>query len=138
MIAALIKLCKVSVRKDGPKVIKPPSEHREQVALFRWLALRGIVAAHPPNEGRRSRVGGARLKAAGLSRGLPDVLIFSPVPRHPAARGVAIEMKRRKPAQSRVTKAQREWLTTLKECGWISFVAYGAVDAIERLSELGY
>ena len=116
---------------------KPPSEHAEAVALARWLTYRGICFAHAPNEGKRSPAVAARLKAEGMSPGVPDYLIFSPVPDRPEIRGVAVELKRQPPSYRGPTVTQRRWLTALTEHGWACHVARGAEDAIEWLQRLG-
>ena len=103
-----------------------------------WLRTRKICHAHPPNEGRRTKRVGARLLAAGLAPGLPDLLIFDPPPAKPYAVGVALEMKRANATKSAVRANQRAWLADLAERGWGALVGYGARDAIAKLQALGY
>ncbi len=111
---------------------------QEQIALCDWLRLHGVLFAHPPNEGRRSRRQGALLRKAGLSSGLPDLLVFTPPPSDPSIRGVAIELKRRNGRMSQVSDNQASWLAQLASAGWCASVAFGAADAIEQLQKLGY
>ena len=114
-----------------------PTEHQEQCVVARWLDLRGVLYAHPPNGGHRSATVGARLKQAGTKPGLPDLLIFDPPPRAQAV-GVAIEMKRVGASPSTVSRHQRAWLAALEERGWVALVARGAAEAIGALEALGY
>ena len=113
------------------------SEDGEQTLLASWLDAFNILWTHPPNEAmctpqyRRKR---ARL---GVKPGVPDVLIFTPPPRNPAVRGVAIELKRRF-GKSRPTVHQTRWLEDLGACEWLTSVAYGAEEAISWLERLGY
>lgn len=129
-------------------LVNPP-ESQEQRILAKWLDSVGALWCHVPNGGKRDAIAGSRLKAQGVKAGVPDVLVFS----LPAAykiseqkhqgkdcretpRGVAIELKRCRGGV--VSKAQREWLDRLGECGWVVYVAKGATDAIKKLKELGY
>ena len=91
-----------------------PTESEEQQALFRWAAYES--GAHPelallyhiPNEGKRSQIAGAKLRAEGLKRGVPDICL--PVPRG-KWHGLYIELKRQKGSQP--TAEQVEWLDAL-------------------------
>lgn len=66
---------------------------------------------HIPNEGKRSKATGARLKAEGLKPGVPDVCL-------PVARcgyiGLYIEMKA---AGGKTTPEQDDWLAALTKAG---------------------
>lgn len=117
-----------------------PTEEQEQRTLAEWLDWHGVVWLHPPNEGKRSRIGGGMLKRIGLSPGAPDILILQPPPDLSYA-GVAIEMKRRGRESEKdggVTPEQRVWLERLRGIGWKAFVSYGADHAIAILDKLGY
>lgn len=103
------------------------TEAQEQRDLVRYLDLLGVLYTHPPNGGNRSAVAGARLKGEGTKAGVPDILIFDRPPAAPGARGVAIEMKRRRGGV--VTKAQQRWLDELRERGWLARVCRGFDDA---------
>ena len=86
-----------------------PSESVEQQHLFQWARM--MSGAHPElalmykitNEGRRSRVNGARMVAEGMKKGVPDICL--PVARG-GHHGLYIELKRER--NSRVTKEQLE------------------------------
>lgn len=112
------------------------SEHTEMVALARWLDFVGVLWAHPANEGKRSWRNGARLKAEGLRKGLPDVLVFSPPPSLKGAKGMAIELKRER--GGKVSEDQRRWLIELAAIGWVAIIARGAREAIAELQKYGY
>ena len=63
-----------------------PTESEEQQWLFKWAAYESAARSelkllyHIPNEGKRSRATGGRLRAEGLKKGVPDVCL-------PVARG---------------------------------------------------
>lgn len=123
----------------GPKKAALPvaTEAKEQVALARWLSLRPkIVWTHCPNGEARNVVTARRLKAYGVQRGVPDILIFTPPPKLSGHAGVAVELKRRK--GGRASPEQVVFMAALESCGWRCFVAHGAMDAIAKLSALGY
>lgn len=96
-----------------------PSEHEEQVALFRWAAL--ASGAHPelrllyaiPNGGHRHKAVAAKLYAEGVKAGVPDTCL-------PVARGrfhgLYIEMKRRRAGV--LSPAQRQWVADLSAAGY--------------------
>ena len=87
-----------------------PLEEAEQCALMEWAAYNAgkwpelRLLYHIPNEGKRSIRAGARLKAQGLKRGVPDNHL-------PVARGgyigLYIELKRRDKRKSRVTHSTK-------------------------------
>ena len=107
----------------------PPLEREEQATLARALRRAGGFWIHVPNEGRRSKIQGYRLKMAGMVSGCPDVLVFSRPP-------VAIELKRQK--GGRVSDAQLDFMKKLSREGWRCFVAYGAQAAFRALREAGH
>ena len=108
-------------------------EHNEQVRLFAWAEWEridrpelGLLFA-VPNGGKRDAVTGARLKAEGVRKGVPDVWL-------PVARGrwhgLVIELKADE--TGRPTKEQTEWLSRLMEQGYFATVAKGT-EAAKRL-----
>lgn len=113
-----------------------PSEYDEQIAVAAWCDLRRLVWCHCPNETQASPKHHCDRVRAGVRAGVPDVLIFTPPPKDAAARGVAIELKRRDNA--RVTAQQQYWLDSLQSCGWLARVCRGANEAIQWLHSLGY
>ena len=95
-----------------------PTESEEQQALFQWAGL--MQGRHPelalmyhiPNEGKRSAAQGARLRAEGLRKGVPDICL--PVARGGFA-GLYIELKRTKGGKT--TPEQEQWISALSEAG---------------------
>lgn len=116
-------------------------EHREQVALVRWLNAHGVCFCHVPNGGKRSITEAVRLKASGVKAGVPDILIFSEVPNAPYLRGVAIELKAPKTTQKaagRISPEQELWAIELGKNGWAVKTAYGFTEAVAYLLNLGF
>jgi hypothetical protein len=113
-----------------------PKEASEQKWLFQWAA--NSLGKHPelalmfhiPNEGKRSRTTGARMRQEGLKRGVPD--IFLPVPRG-GFHGLFIEMKRIK--GSKTSDDQKGWLEALHRQGYQAFVCKGWCEAADRIEE---
>lgn len=106
-------------------------EDQEQITLAGWLNGTGVPWCHVPNGGKRNRREAAKLRAMGVRRGVPDILIFD-------IKSVAIELKRARPAKSKVSEHQLKWLAHLDGAGWHTVVCYGAQEAIEYLRGLGY
>ena len=115
-----------------------PLEHDEQVAvikwfeqyaMLRWRALRlpdgrpGIFAT--PNGGERNIKVAARLKAEGVSSGVPDLYV-------PALR-LWVEMKRTEGADT--SPNQETWHDYLRAIGDTVVVAYGAAEAIAYIAD---
>jgi hypothetical protein len=113
------------------------SEHFEQVQVAKALRRAGLVFCAVPNGGFRVTREAGRLKAEGVQKGVPDLLIFTPPPGGSSV-GVALEMKRRDGRPGDLRKAQKEWLGTLSDLGWDTMVGWGAIDAIQKLRDLGY
>jgi len=117
-----------------------PREDDEQAALAKYLHLLakkyGFKWAHPPNGGDRDVRVAARLKSHGVSKGLPDILIFGSPPNHPHAPGCALELKRR--SGGVVSTEQQEWLDYLEGMGWCVTVACGWEDAKKYLDKIGW
>ena len=107
----------------------------EQKTLFEFLALLESkepllqYAFHVPNGGHRHPAVAAQLKAAGVKRGVPDILF--PVP-FSGFHGLAIEMKA---GINRTTKEQVVWLDVLEGFGWKTKVCYGWADAAITIVE---
>lgn len=109
-----------------------PTESIEQQAIIKWALW--SEAAHPelkllyhvPNEGRRTRSAGARLKSEGLRPGVPDLCL--PVPRGPY-HGLYVELKRVRGTTP--SDAQKEWLLALHAQGYCTTWCRGADQAID-------
>lgn len=112
------------------------TEYDECFSLCRWFNSHRIVHVHIPNEGKRSKVAAARLKAIGMQPAFPDYLVLTRPPLAPEVPGVALEMKRRD--GKKPTKDQRQWLELLKGLGWLSIACNGWVHAVEELQTVGY
>ena len=105
-------------------------EHAHQVALFQWAdnvrrqfpELRWLFAV--PNGGQRSARTAARLKAEGVRRGVPDVLLDVP---RAGYHGLRIELK--KPGRHSVSSEQREWIAGYQERGYRAEVCIGWIAA---------
>ena len=113
--------------------LPPPTEDQEQRIVAQFLDLLGFRWTHCPNEGKRNVVSGARLKASGMKKGCPDILIFDPPPDSDWV-GVAIELKRTK--GRKISKEQQEWLDALSERGWLTRCCKGSGETIEFLREI--
>lgn len=112
-----------------------PTESAEQQTLFEWARrMEGrwpelALMYHIPNEGKRSRATGARMKAEGLRSGVPDICL--PVPRG-GNHGLYIELKRRRGAK--VTKEQLDWVAGLAAQGYVAAVCRGCDEAIDMIT----
>jgi hypothetical protein len=104
-----------------------PSEHIEQARFVSWFRqkYKGVRIFAIANGGWRSPATGARLKAEGVSRGVPDLF----VPAH----NLWIEMKRSKGGV--LSPEQRDWINYLEMLGNTVFVCHGAdhaKDAVDK------
>lgn len=107
-----------------------PEEEVEQTCLFRWAEY--SLGAHPelkllhaiPNGGKRSKSEAARMKAAGVKAGVPDM--FLPVARG-GSHGLYIELKRIK--GGRVSAEQLAWMEELTREGYTCAVCHGWEEA---------
>ena len=98
------------------------SEHTEQVAFMQWIriAYPGILAFAIPNGGLRNKVVAAKLKAEGVTSGVPDIFIADGRP------GCFIEMKVK---PNKATDSQVEIMFKLDEAGYHTAVCYGWDEA---------
>jgi hypothetical protein len=106
------------------------SEERLQMAVARVLDAAGLCWCHVPNGGQRNAVVGAKLKAQGVKRGVPDVLVFdAPIDkaRYSYQCGLAIELKNGK--AGRVSPEQKAWHNNLLGNDW-------RVDVCRSLDEV--
>lgn len=97
------------------------SEHVEQREFVSWFRKRyvGVRIFAIPNGGIRGATTGARLKAEGVSAGVPDLYV-------PAWK-LWIEMKRERDYS--VSKEQRDWIDYLQKIGDCAIVCRGFSDA---------
>jgi hypothetical protein len=98
-----------------------PSEHFEQRELVRWFRQTwpGVRIFAIPNGGARSPATAGRLKAEGVSSGVPDLFI--------PAWGLWVEMKRSKGGS--VSAEQKDWIAYLESVRFWCIVGKGADDA---------
>ena len=111
------------------------SEENEQTCLFRWAEFAEVqyeelkLMYHVPNEGKRSRIAGARLKAQGLKSGVPDVCLPTA---HGGYIGLYIEMKVK---PNKPTENQKQWLRKLREQGHLTAVCYSWEEAKQLIEQ---
>lgn len=112
-----------------------PTEHDEQVALFREMHLRGCTdprwrqAFAIPNGGKRTIGVAVKMKAEGVKPGVPDIFL-------PVACGIwcglFVEMKRIK--GGRLSDEQREFINSL-DPHYMVVIGHGAQDAIDKIRD---
>ena len=105
------------------------SEETEQMTLVDWCNINIFkypelkLLYHIPNGGRRNKLEAARLKRAGVKKGVPDLCL-------PVARGkfygMYIELKYGK---GKTSKEQKEWIADLTEQGYRAVVCNGFEEA---------
>lgn len=102
---------------------KIKSEDMEQAEFVQWM--RRTYPQHRifaiANGGYRSKITAAKLKATGVSAGVPDLFIPS--------LALFIEMKRTK--GGRVSPEQNQWIDYLRSVGYRAEVCYGKDEAIK-------
>ena len=98
-----------------------PTEHEEQREVVRWFrqTYKGVRIFAIPNGGARSPATAGRLKAEGVSSGVPDLFI--------PAWGIWVEMKRSKGGS--VSAEQKDWIAYLESVRFWCIVGKGADDA---------
>jgi hypothetical protein len=109
------------------------SEDQLQKSVARLLDYSGLLWCHVPNGGQRNAIVGAKLKAQGVKRGVPDVLIFNEFRQEGTTfSGTALELKveKRKP-----TPEQLQWHDKLREQGWFVRVCNNLGEAIRTLKD---
>ena len=104
------------------------TEHLEQAEFVMWMRQTHKEARifAIPNGGQRSRTTGAKLKAEGVSAGVPDLYI-------PFWR-CWVEMKREK--GGKLSPPQKEWIKYLESCGDTVIIGYGCEDAKNKITSL--
>ena len=114
-------------------------EEREQIAIFKWAEMqKGLsLLHHIPNGGKRGKVEAARLKAAGVKAGIPDICL--PVPRNGYG-ALYIELKAPSDKLTGARKGvlsqkQHEVIYELRKSGNAVVVCYGAEEAINAIKE---
>lgn len=123
------------MKKTAARRKSTPTEESEQIAVFRWAELQTQrypflrYLYHTPNGGKRDRVTAARLKAAGVKKGVPDICLPVPLGGY---HGLYIEMK---VGYNKPTNDQEDWLDALSGFGYRTAVCYGFDEAVEELKK---
>lgn len=112
------------------------TEHGHQSALFCWAAsyyaifprIRYMFAI--PNGGARSKATAGNLKAEGVKRGVPDVML--PIPIGNCA-GLFIEMKKPKKEGGRVSEHQDDMRNHLVTSGYRVVLCYSWIEARDEI-----
>lgn len=111
-----------------------PAEAEEQRRLFAWAGMMSgkwpelALMYHIPNEGRRSVRTGARMRAEGLKKGVPDICL--PVARC-GCHALYIELKRMRGGKP--TNEQLDWVDKLTRQGNMALICQGWEKAAEVL-----
>lgn len=105
------------------------TEDNLQKACARYLDMQGLLWCHVANERSTSPRSGANLKAKGVKRGVPDILIFEPKGPY---KGLAVELKVK---PNKPTKFQNWWLDELKKRNWKTAVCYDIDEFLKVISE---
>lgn len=105
------------------------SEHDEQCVVVEYCQIRRYPLFAIPNGGSRNKAEAARLKAEGVSAGVPD--LFMPIAKG-KYHGLFIEMK---VGKNKTSFAQDEWIALLRRNGYAVAVCYGADAAIKTIDE---
>ncbi len=107
-----------------------PTEDEIQETVVEFCDTLRIICVHIPNESKRSKAYGAKMKRMGLRKGFPD--LFIPTARN-GFHGLFIELKRDKLAHP--TKEQLEWISHLNTEGYLAAVCYGVDAAIAEIKK---
>jgi len=102
-----------------------PSEHLEQVRLVSWFrkTYPDVRIFAVPNGGARIGLQGAKLKAEGVSPGVPDLCV--------PAWNLWVEMKRE--TGGIVSPVQKDWIEYLQGIGHHVIVGRGFEDAKRQI-----
>ena len=118
---------RTSKKVRPPEVESIPTEHEEQCGFVQWFRRKfphvRIMAI--PNGGWRSAATAGKLKAEGVSRGVPDLFI-------PEWK-LWIEMKR--VTGGRVSPEQQSWKSYLEQCGYGVLICAGMEQARREVEE---
>lgn len=126
-------------------VVKHP-EHNAQRVVVAALRLCGIPFSGSLNGVHLTKIQAALANASGMEPGDPDLTIWAPPPALPGRVGMAMEMKapdlapktNRAGEFSGARPEQRARLEMLRANGWHVVVAYGHIDALNKIRAAGY
>lgn len=106
------------------------SEDGDQRKLKHLLNTKGVLWEHTANEGIRNKTERGSVLARGLKKGSPDIKVYQPFTHEGITyAGMAIELKRNDATPTQVEDEQRQWLTRLRECGWMAEWCRGFIEA---------
>lgn len=119
---------------EKPQRAKAGNEEEHlQVECLRWLRAYShgkYLAHHSPNEAKRSKVMGARLKAMGMMPGWPDLEIILP--------GGQVVFFEFKTAKGRQSESQKECQKRLEETGCRYYLCRSVESFIETIKSLSH
>lgn len=123
------------MKMKSKDIIKAPSEHEEQAAFIQWCNLPTVQNRYPelayifaiPNGGKRTIGTAVKMKAEGVKRGVPDLML--PVPRGDFF-GLFLETK----VQGNYpTKEQVAWQSFLMGQNYAAFICYGYEELVANV-----
>ena len=108
------------------------AEHLVQKAICQYLDMRGVMYFAIPNGGKRNLIVAKKLKAEGVTAGIPDLCIIN--------EGMAYFLEVKRPAigdskKGYLSKVQKEKIAELKEAGAEVAVVTSVADVIEACIE---
>lgn len=109
-------------------------EESIHVRIVAELRKAGVHFWHTPNESKATPAYRAKLKALGLSPGVPDLVIITPPPCGGYV-GAALELKAEK---GRLSESQKEWLKVFEGYGWAAACTKGYQESLDQLIDWGY
>lgn len=115
----------------NPELEKGWQEHYEQVRVFNfYFQYEDIynLLYSVPNGGARDKATGAKMKAGGLKRGIPDINLDKPKGRY---HGLRLELK---VAGGKPTAEQIEKMNLLDKEGYFCVLAIGYQEAIDAIT----
>jgi hypothetical protein len=108
-----------------------PSEAQIQRSIIDTLRMRGVMAVHVPNAGKRSVIAGRRLKGEGMRPGFPDLLVFG----NSRDEIMVMEVKA---AKGSLSDNQRECIAELERRGVPVAVVRSVEEAIAAIHAAGW
>lgn len=113
-------------------------EYEEQLKIFEWAKLHQkrypcLKYLNSSQNGLKinSLKSAIRAKKAGMKKGYPD--IYLPYKNNCYA-GLFIELKAPKPASSKVSEEQKDWINYLNTQNYLAVIIYGGDDAINLIN----
>lgn len=126
------------IRYNTTMKVKKGSEDEFQLRVANYLDKHHYVWFHTPNGGKRHIAVATKMKAMGVKRGVPDVMIFDPVKIDGFSyTGMALELKSFTGVTSR---DQVKWKAFLIKRGWYHNFLWSMaefdelMDRVERVS----